>query len=320
MPTVACCRTLPFPLDLPGCDVRFGPSSGVMKPPELHHFVRGADAVVTWFCDRIDDAVFEAAGPQLKIASNYAVGFENIDLHAAKRRGVIITNTPDAVTEGTADMAWALLLAAARRLIPADRFARSGAWVPHGILGPAEFMGASLAGRSLFIVGAGRIGRATALRSLGWGMRILYHARTPKPDFEFAPLNARRVELDEGLREADVVSVHTPLTPETRHLIDARRLALMKPGSIFINTSRGPVVDEAALASSLKAGVIAAAGLDVFEREPIIHSELIGLENVVFAPHIGSATTDSRKMMVDLTAANIRAVLSGKPPITPVTA
>lgn len=318
MPTVACCRTLPFPLDIPGADIRFGPERGVMAPADLRAFIRGADAVVTWFCDTIDGPAMDAAGPQCKIMANFAVGFDNIDLAAAKQRGIAITNTPDAVTEGTADMAWTLLMAAARRLSHADRFARSGAWASAGIMGPADFMGQPIAGRTLLIVGAGRIGYATAIRSLGWGMRVLYAARSPKPNFEFAPLNARRVELDDGLREADFVSIHTPLTPETRHLIDARRLALMKPSAVLVNTSRGPVVDEAALTAALASGKLFGAGLDVFEREPTIDAVLARLDNVAMAPHIGSADVASRRRMVELTAANIRAVLAGKPPLTPV--
>lgn len=320
MPLVCVSRVLPSTFDVPGAEVRFGPTHGVMSRDELCAFVKGADAIVTWFCDRITDEVMAAAGPQLKILANYAVGYENIDLVAAKKRGLIVTNTPDAVTEGTADMAWALLLAVARKLVAADRFVRSGEWVTHGILGPSQMIGASIAGRTLLIVGAGRIGRATALRSLGWGMRVLYHARSRKPEWEFAPLNARRVELDDGLREADVVSIHTPLNEGTRHLIEARRLSLMKRTAILINTSRGPVVDEAALADALGRGAIAGAGLDVFEQEPRVHPALASLENVVMAPHIGSATVDSRRMMTELCAANIRSVLGGGPPLTPVVA
>lgn len=318
MPLICISRVLPSEFVSPGATLRFGPERGVMTEPELCAFVKGADAVVTWFCDRITDAVLDAAGPQLKILANFAVGYENIDLAAAKRRGVIVTNTPDAVTEGTADMAWTLLLAAARRLASVDRFVRTGEWQRHGILGPSQFIGASVAGRTLLIIGAGRIGYAAALRSLGWGMRILYASRSRKPRFEFAPLNARHVDLDEGLREADFVSIHTPLTPETRHLIDARRLSLMKPSAIIVNTSRGPVIDEAALAAALRSGRLAAAGLDVFENEPAIHPDLAALDNVIMAPHIGSATADSRRMMTELCAANIREVLAGRPPITPV--
>lgn len=318
MMNVAVCRTLPAPFSVPGAEVRFGPERGVMDGPSLRAFVQGSDAVVTWFCDKVDASVMDAAGPRLKILANFAVGFENIDLQAAAARRIVVTNTPDAVTEGTADLAWTLLLAAARRLTHADAFVRSGRWASHGILGPSEFIGRSLAGRTLLIIGAGRIGYATALRSLGWGMKVLYTARTRKPNFEFAPLNARRVELDEGLPLADFVSLHTPLTDQTRHILDARRIGLMKPGAVLVNTSRGPTIDEGALAAALREGRLFAAGLDVFEREPQLHPDLAGLENVVMAPHMGSATIDSRTEMVRLCEANIRAVLAGKPPLTPV--
>lgn len=318
MPTVAVSRPLPIALEVPGAEVRYGPERGFASPAELREFVRGADAAVTWVSERVDDAFLDAAGKQLKVVANFAVGYDNIDVAACARRGVIVTNTPDAVTEGTADMAMALLLAAARRMSEADRFVRSGAWAKHGILGPREFIGRPISGRRLLIVGAGRIGYATALRSIGWGMRISYVARSRKHDFESAPLNAQRVELDEGLREADFVSVHTPLTPETRHLIDARRIGLMKPTTVIVNTARGPVIDEEALAAALKDGKIFAAGLDVFEKEPGCHPALVGLENVVMAPHIGSASVGSREMMTQLCAANVRAVLSGGKPITPV--
>ncbi len=274
--------------------------------------------MVTWVSERVDDPLLEAAGPSLRIVANFAVGYDNIDVPACARRGVIVTNTPDAVTEGTADMAFALILAAARRLAEADRFVRSGAWVSHGILGPTEFIGRPVAGRTLLIVGAGRIGYATALRSIGWGMRVLYVARSRKHDFESPPLNAARADLDDGLRAADFVSVHTPLTPDTRHLLDARRIALMKPTAVLVNTARGPVIDEAALAIALRNGRIFAAGLDVFEREPGCHPDLAPLPNVVLAPHIGSASVGSREMMTNLCAANVRAVLAGKPPLTPV--
>lgn len=298
--------------------MRFGPARGVMQPAELRAFIKGADAVVTWFCDRVDDETMAAAGPQLKILANFAVGYENIDVAAAKRRGIIVTNTPDAVTEGTADMAWTLLLAAARRLAGADRFVRSGEWKSRGVLGPSEMIGQSIAGRTLLIVGAGRIGYATALRSLGWGMKVLYHARGRKPTWEFAPLNAEFVSLEEGLPRADFVSVHTPLTPETRHIMSAARLALMKPSAVLVNTSRGATVDESALAAALKGGRLFAAGLDVFEREPEIHADLLMLDNVVMAPHIGSATVDSRRAMTELCALNIREVLAGRTATTPV--
>lgn len=320
LPIVCVSRPLPAPFDCPGAEVRFGPDRGFDSPASLREFVRGAAALVTWVSERVNEALLEAAGPSLKVVANFAVGYDNIDLGACARRGVIVTNTPDAVTEGTADMAFALLLAASRRMSEADRFVRSGAWAERGLLGPAEFIGRPIAGRRLLIVGAGRIGYATALRSIGWGMRVRYVARTRKHDFESAPLNAERVELDEGLRDADFVSVHTPLNAETRHLLDARRLALMKPTAVLVNTARGAVIDEAALAAALCEGRLFAAGLDVFEREPGCHPALSGLANVVLAPHIGSASVGSREMMTNLCAANVRAVLAGKAAITPVSA
>lgn len=311
---------MPGPFEFPELDakVRFGPERGFAERGELLEFVRGAHGLVTWVSEKVDDELLDAAGAQLKVVANFAVGYDNIDVAACRRRGVVVTNTPDAVTEGTADCAFMLLLAGARRLAHADRFARSGEWERHGTLSPTELIGRPVAGRTLLIVGAGRIGFATALRGIGWGMRVLYVARHAKPEFEFAPLNAKRVELEEGLREADFVSIHTPLTPETRHLIDARRLALMKPTAVLVNTSRGAVVDEAALAAALKEGRIFAAGLDVFEQEPKIHPGLKELDNVVLTPHYGSANLDSRAAMTRICAENIRAVLSGKPPVTPV--
>lgn len=317
-PRVVCSRPLPGAFEVPDADVRHGPARGFGSREELFEFVRGAAAFVSWVSDRVDDALLEAAGENLRIVANFAVGYDNVDTDACARRGVIVSNTPDAVTEGTADAAWTLLLAAARRLIEGDRFARSGAWAEHGILGPTDFIGRPIAGRTLLIVGAGRIGYATALRSLGWGMRIRYVARSRKPAFEQAPLNARRVGLDEGLREADFVSIHTPLTDETRHLFDARRLALMKETAVLVNTARGPVVDEAALAEALREKRIFAAGLDVFEREPEVHAALTELENAVMTPHYGSASSTSREEMTALCAANVRAALAGERVPTPV--
>jgi glyoxylate reductase len=296
-----------------GAELRIGPQ-GAMTRADLLRFVEGASAIVTWVSERANDELLDAAGPQLKAVCNFAVGVDNIDLEACRRRGIIVTNTPDAVTEGTADMAWALLLAVARRVVEADRFARSPEYGQRGPLGPTEFLGTDLTGRTLLIVGAGRIGRAMALRSLGWGMRVLYVARSKHWDFELAPLAARRVELDEGLREADVVSIHTPLTPETRHLIDDRRMALMKPSAILINTSRGPVVDEAALAAALRDRRIWGAGLDVFEREPVVHPGLLDSPHATLAPHIGSAAARYRVMMTDMVLDNVAAVLTGKAP------
>jgi glyoxylate reductase len=318
MAVVAVCRPLPVEFDAGGAEVRFGPERGFPSRQAAFEFFKGADAVVTWITEKVDAEFLDAVGPQLKLVANFAVGYDNIDVEACRGRGVRVSNTPDAVTEGTAECAVALMLAAARRLSAADRFCRSGEWEGVGILGPSDWIGMPIAGRTLLIVGAGRIGFATAVRMLGFGVRVLYTARSRKPLFEQAPLNAERVELDAGLARADFVSVHTPLTPETRHLIDARRLGLMKPTAVLVNTARGPVVDEAALAAALKAGTIFGAGLDVFEREPVVHEGLKGLANVVMTPHFGSASADSRGQMTRLCAANVRAVLSGKEPVTPV--
>ncbi len=317
-PIVCVTRPLPGEFNIPHADVRFGPEHGYPDKDALINFAKGAAAIVTWVNDRVDAHVLDAIGHPLKIVANFAVGYDNIDLEACRERNIRVSNTPDAVTEGTADVAVMLMLAAARKLGAADRFARTGAWERHGILGPNEWIGQPLAGRTLLIVGAGRIGLATALRTLGWGMKVLYTARHPKPNFEHAPLCARRVDLDEGLAQADFVSLHVPLSPATRHIIDARRLALMKPTAILVNTGRGPLIDEAALVEALKHNRLFAAGLDVLEREPKLTPGLAELDNVVLTPHYGSASTSSRAAMSALCAANIRSVLNGQPPVTPV--
>lgn len=281
---------------------------------ELLGFVKGATALVTWVSEKVDEALLDAAGSQLRGVCNYAVGTDNIDRAACAKRGIVVTNTPNVVTEGTADLAWMLILAVARRLIPADRFARGSDYATMGPLGPTEFTGRDLTGRTLLIVGAGRIGQAVALRSIGWGMKVLYVAREKHWEFELAPLAAERVTLEEGMRRADVVSVHTPLTAETRHIINAKNLAMMKDTAILINTARGPVVDEQALVDCLKAKKIWGAGLDVFEKEPVVHPELVGMENVVLTPHIGSAALKYREMMTAMALENARAVVEGKRP------
>ncbi|MBI1189966.1 MAG: D-glycerate dehydrogenase [Tepidisphaera sp.] len=311
---ICVCRHLPGELDLPDTELISNECERAFLRDELLSFVSGANILVTWVSERVDDELLKAAGEGLKAVCNFAVGTDNIDLAACKKRGIIVTNTPDAVTEGTADMAWTLMLAAARGLIAADRFARSAEYGARGPLGPNEFLGLDIAGRTLHIVGAGRIGFATALRSLGWGMKILYTARTPHPAFEFAPLNATRVSLEEGLAKADYISLHTPLTPETRGLINAKNLAIVKPGAVLINTSRGPVVQEQALVDALKGGRLAAAGLDVFEQEPKVHPDLISMTNVVLSPHIGSASRRSRGMMVEIVRANAMAIIAGGEP------
>ncbi|MGQ0627373.1 MAG: 2-hydroxyacid dehydrogenase [Phycisphaerales bacterium] len=284
----------------------------------LLRFIAGASAVVTMFLDRVDEEFLRAAGPGLKVVCNFAVGVDNIDIAACLKAGVTVTNTPDAVTEGTANLTMGLLLAVARRIVEGDAFARSGAWAREGNGFPSGWMGMDLAGRTLHIVGAGRIGRAVVLRAQAFGMRTIYTARRVHAEFEHAPLAAERVGLDEGLARADVVSIHTPLTPETRHLMDARRIGLMKPTAILLNTSRGPTVDEGALAAALAQGKIFGAGLDVFEDEPRVHEGLKGLRTVVMTPHIGSAERRWREEMTRMVMANARAVLAGRGAINPV--
>ncbi len=272
----------------------------------------GARAVLVTPADmRVDREFFDAAGDQLVIVSAYAVGVDNIDVEEAARRGVVIGHTPHAVTEPTADVAWLLLLAAARRAREGLDEIRSGAW--SGVK-PLDPMGRRIVGQTLFIVGAGRIGYATARRSIGWNMRVLYHARSRHPEYEAPPINARAASLDEGLREADFVSLHTPLTPETHHLIGARELELMKPTAVLVNTARGAVVDEAALAAALERGTIFAAGLDVYEHEPQVHPKLKELENVFLLPHWGTSTQEDREWMMQIAVDNVIAALRGQTP------
>lgn len=314
MPTIAITRAIPGTPNIPGATIRQAPAEPQMSRAELFDFVRGSDVVVSMFHDRVDDEFLDAAGPQLKGVCNFAVGIDNFDLAACRRHNVIVTNTPDAVTEGTANIAFALMLDAARRVSEGDRFVRAGLFEEQGNIFPTGWLGVHLTGQTLLIVGAGRIGRAVALRALGFGMRILYVARSAHADFEQAPIAAERVELDDGLRRADFVSLHTPLTPDTRHLIDARRLRLMKPTAVLVNTARGPVIDEQALAEALQAQTIFAAGLDVFEQEPKVNPLLLKCENAVFTPHIGSAERRYREQMTDMVCANARAILAGQKP------
>jgi len=326
---VAVTRPLPGEPDFGGANVDVAEGGGFGSVESMHRFLAGedgagCDAAVTWVSERVDRAFLEACGAteggggRLRLVANFAVGFDNVDVEACRAFGVRVSNTPDAVTAGTADLAVTLLLAAARKVIWQDRFARTGEWEGHGVLGPAERITRPIAGGTLLIVGAGRIGLATAQRMLGFGVRVLYVARSSKPAFEDAPLCARRVELEEGLREADFVSVHTPLTEATRGLIGRDELALMKTTAVLVNTSRGPVVDEAALVEALESGSIFGAGLDVFEREPAVSAGLKALENVVLSPHVGSASATSRAAMTDLVCANVRAVLGGGEPVTPI--
>jgi glyoxylate reductase len=275
--------------------------------------LKGKQGLVCQITDTIDDDVL--ATPGLQVVSNVAVGYNNIDIAAARRRKVVVTNTPDVLTETTADFAWALLMAAARRLVEADRYARSGEWRrwQWDLL-----WGLDVHGKTIGIVGFGRIGRAVARRALGFGMRVLYHDSVrATPDVE-RELGATYVDKDTLLRDSDFVTLHVLLSPETRHLIDERALRSMKKTAVLVNAARGPIVDEPALARALGERWIAAAGLDVFEEEPQIHPGLLPLTNVVMAPHIASASFDTRLAMSTLALKNCLAVLDGKPPITPV--
>ena len=287
------------------------------RPPErdeLLEAVRGVSGVLSTATETMDGEVMDAAGEDLRVIANMAVGYDNVDVEAADERDIIVTNTPGVLDETTADVAFMLLLAAARRLGEGERLLRAGGWEWWG---PKQLMGRDVWGKRLGIVGFGRIGQAVARRARGFGMEILYHNRSRKAEVE-REIEARYMHLDDLLEAADFVSIHTPLTPETTHLIGAAELDNMKPEAVLVNTSRGPVVDEAALADALAEGRIFAAGLDVYENEPEVHPRLLELDNVVLAPHIGSASVETRDRMAVLAAENLAAVLRGESPKTPV--
>lgn len=291
------------------------PLDAPLPTGELHAAISGADAILTLLHDRVDDAFLDAAGEQLRIVANVAVGYDNIDVQACSSRSVIVTNTPGVLTDATADIAMALILMATRRLGEAERLVRTG-----GTWSWSMFfhLGTGIQGKTLGIVGLGQIGRATAKRARAFGMKIAYSSpRRADPETE-ADLAATYLPLDELLATADVISLHCPLCDETRHLIGAAELELMKPSAFLVNTTRGPVVDESALVRALESGEIAGAGLDVFEEEPAVHPGLLELENAVLLPHLGSATVETRTAMATLAAGNVLAVLNGLPPLTPV--
>ena len=285
-----------------------------LSKAELIRRLQGKEALVCHIISAIDEEVF-AACPDLKVVANVAVGFNNVDVAAATRHGVIVTNTPDVLTETTADFAWALLMAAARRVVEADRYARAGEWKAWKW---DLLWGADIHGKTLGVIGFGRIGRAVARRAGGFNMRILYHDALRADAAGERELNATFVTKERLLADADFVTVHTNLTVETRHLIDEAALKRMKKTAVLVNAARGPIVDEAALVRALREGWIAGAGLDVFEDEPTIHPGLLPLPNVVLAPHIASASRDTRTGMAILAVRNCVAVLEGKPAITPV--
>ena len=286
-------------------------------PPERDELLEaasGAEGVLSTVTEKIDGGFMDAAGDGLKVVANLAVGYDNVDVEAANKRGVIVTNTPGVLDETTADVAFMLLLAAARRLGESERVLRAGRWEWWG---PKLFMGPDVWGKKLGIVGLGRIGQAVARRAKGFDMEILYYNRSRKEEAE-QELGARYLGLGELLETADFVTIHTPLTEETQHLIGRAELEKMKSEAVLVNTSRGPVVDEDALADALAEGRIFAAGLDVYEEEPKVHPKLLELENAVLAPHIGSGSIETRNKMAALAAENLAAVLRGEQPKTPV--
>jgi glyoxylate reductase len=290
--------------------VTMNPEDRILSAAELRAAIAGCDGVVCLLTDTIDRALLESArAGGVRVFANMAVGFDNIDVAAASRLGILVTNTPEVLTEATADLTWALILAVARRVVEGDRAMRAGQYTRWG---PFYMLGGDIQGRTLGLVGPGRIAAAVAERATGFRMRLLYHGRHPSAPLE--ALGARAVALDTLLAESDFVSLHAPLNPETHHLIDARALALMKPSAYLINTARGPLVDEPALVEALRAGRIAGAGLDVYEDEPRMADGLADCVNAVLLPHLGSASLATRAAMSRLAAENVIAVLEGRRP------
>jgi glyoxylate reductase len=292
-------------------DVEVSDYDGIIPREMLLEKVKGADALVSLLTDNIDAEVMDAAGPNLKIIANYAVGYNNIDVEEATKRGIMVTNTPGVLTETTADFAWTLLMAIARRIVEADKFVREGkfrGWEPMLLLGTDVF------GATLGIVGFGRIGQAMARRALGFNMRVLYYDNSRIDEQLEKELKATFVDLPTLLKESDFVTLHVPLTKQTHHLIGEKELKMMKKDAYLINTARGPVVDEKALVKALKEGWIKGAALDVFENEPEIEPELLKLDNVVLAPHIASASYATRSKMSVMVAENIIKALNGEVP------
>ena len=285
-----------------------------LSKPELMARLKNKDGLVCQITDLIDDEVLGAA-PGLRVVANVAVGYNNIDVPAARRRGIVVTNTPDVLTDTTADFTWALLMATARRVVEADRYVRAGKWRKWEFM---RLLGGDVHGKTLGVIGFGRIGRAVARRALGFGMRVVYHDTVRVDAAVERELRAAFTDKATLLRESDFVTLHCLLTPKTRHLIDAAALRSMKKTAYLINAARGPVVDEAALVQALTEGWIAGAGLDVHEHEPEVHPGLLALDNSVLAPHIGSASEATRLKMASLAVNNCLAVLEGKPPLTPV--
>jgi glyoxylate reductase len=293
-----------------GCTFEVGADPTGLDRASLLARIAGADALIAMLTNRIDEELL-ARAPRLRVVANHAVGFDNVDVEACRRRGVVVTNTPDVLTDATADLAMALLLAACRRVVESDRLARSGAWRGWS---PTELLGVRVTGATLGIVGLGRIGRATARRAQGFGMRILYTQSGRVPADVERELGASFRDLDALFEESDVVSLHCPLTPATRGLVSRERLARMKPGSVLVNTARGACVDEDALADALASGQLAGAGLDVFAAEPRIPERLAREPRAVLTTHIGSADGTTRAQMARLSVDAVLAVLRGDEP------
>lgn len=278
--------------------------------------VKGADGILTLLTEKVDAELLDAAGPQLKVVANVAVGYNNIDVPACEARGVVATNTPRVLTETTADTAFGLMLMVTRRFGEGERVIRSQTPWQWGMF---YLLGMGLQGKTVGIVGMGQIGVAMARRAKAFGMSVVYADDYDPPAAALEGLDARKVTLDELLRVSDVVSLHCPYLPSTHHLLSTEQFALMKRTAFVVNSARGPIIDEAALVAALEAGEIAGAGLDVFENEPAVHPGLLSMENVVLLPHLGSATVETRTAMAELAAANCLNVLRGEAPITPVT-
>ncbi len=291
-------------------EVRVNTNDHILSREELLENVKGMDGLLPLLTEKIDAEVMDTAGKQLKVIANHAVGFDNIDIPAATERGILVTNTPGVLTDATSDFAWALLFATARRVVEADKFTRA---LKYKGWGPMMFLGGDITGRTLGIVGAGRIGSAVAAKAVGFKMQVLYCDEFRNERLE-KEAGARKVEFHELLETADFVSVHVPLLPGTHHLFNDEAFKRMKRTAYFINTSRGPVVDEAALVRALKSGEIAGAGIDVYEEEPKIHPGLLELDNVVLTPHIASATIETRTKMATMAAQNLVDGLNGRRP------
>ena len=314
LPEVACTFVPPDQLlrILDGrCRLRVHRGSPLHLPGAVADFIGGAEAALTLLGNPVTDEVLETC-TKLRVVANCAVGFDNIDLEAARRRGLWVTNTPDVLTEATADLTWALILAVTRRIVAADRFLRAGDFKGWSL---DLLLGAGLQGKTLGIVGFGRIGRAVARRAQAFGVEVVFSDRV-----EIAGIDRvfRQLDLDDLVEAADIVTIHCPLNESTRHLFDDERLARMRPGAFLINTARGPLVHEEALVRVLEGGLLAGAGLDVYEEEPLVHPGLLQRDDVVLLPHIGSATVETRTMMAARAAENAAAVLAGEAPPNPV--